>query len=301
VLNEVDELWGRVTLLSNPERIVSSPAPHLLLSETFGEALKFWDSMVWYNCISETSIDRVEAKCKPLLDSLDGKFPVDRASLFSDTRAAQRKRGFVLMRDVLTGHRQKWADQYLAKYLESRWKQALRNATTAYSKHVVDGSSPPSLQIFATHAMEPANHWFGGDISLLYTSIGEPYPGEKTQIAERIFPRDRFGLVRLLYKLMPADTSSIRMGELIRFVFRYLQIWEQLGFEPTLKEAGARAFMAVQTVQKMGAKYLFSESADKAFEAFQALVRDALAQVDQINPASAEESRTHVLKGSPIN
>jgi len=220
LLGLITRLWGTVMLPRWPERIVSEPAPHRLMAEAFGPALKFWHGCAlttWFICEGPSSrtdltglaeyyqreiaeldtmgcpIDPslfrelVQAESllgtpEPLTTSLSNEDVGDITLTFQISRGTRRD-GFECLRDIVTRYRRSWSSEYLGQYLRARWEAELRGTATAYSRILEEKGRAPTLKQFARHATVATNHWFGGNVSGLYAAIGEKIPQRPQRIA----------------------------------------------------------------------------------------------------------------------
>ena len=89
---------------------------------------------------------------------------------------ARKRDGFEMLRDIVTGHRRRWAERYLADYLKARWNAELRGVATEYNRrHAATGKTVTYKQ-FARFASGAANYWFNGDLAAVYSAVGEVAP-----------------------------------------------------------------------------------------------------------------------------
>ena len=158
-----------------------------------------------------------------------------------------RRKGFELLRDVITRHRQWWASQCLDRYLRARWQRDLTTAARQFHVHEAAKGKPPTLKQFAKDAVRPASRWFGGDISMLASSLGLKLAVDM-QRAQRM-PRDRRAFARTVLDELRRSTgqSGCNEAERAHHLQRlaaesvgYVQLWEALGRPPSRKELGAK-------------------------------------------------------------
>lgn len=238
---DIERLWGTVMLTKWPDRIVSEPFPHFLMVETFGPALKFWQSCAltaWFICegpysrtdmaglahherreLSElkgigTPIDerlfeeliRAEKRLGPAEPITDKSSSTDVGYGFTVTMSVSsgsRRKGFEGLRDVITRHRRAWAEQHLDRYLRALWETEIGEAARAFNLLLGEkGGKAPTLKQFAKAATPATNHWFGGDVSALYGAIGEKSPAAPQR--RELMPKDRERFVRLVMGPLPS-------------------------------------------------------------------------------------------------
>jgi hypothetical protein len=235
---QVDRAWATIMLPRWPERIVTEIAPHGLMAEAFGPALKFWHGAAltaWF--VSEGPYSRTDMAglADYYADSLAqlGRLgcPVDLA-LFAQLidaeahlgppepittesssvevapgvriemkmSAGSRRSGFEGLRDVITRHRRAWAERYLDAYLRTRCDSELREAARLHAQAIAERGKPPTAKQFARHALVPTNHWLGGDLSAFYAAIGEISPVQPSRVS--LMPADRAGFAtRVFHRL----------------------------------------------------------------------------------------------------
>jgi hypothetical protein len=200
--------------------------------------------------------------------------------------------GFEHLRDVITRYRRAWATAYLDVYLRRRWDASIRDASVLYHRLLNEKGRPPSLKVYGRKVAATTNAWFGGDVSMLYAAIGEKCPGA-VRTAVRILPTDPRTLWLGIAPLVPAlptakgtDEESKRWDQqtlaasIGRFAYRWVAVWETLGREPTLTEAGSGPFMTAQTIRLRYENYrecrVFGFDPGQAYDRFAAIARQAL-------------------------
>lgn len=165
--------------------------------------------------------------------------------------SGSRRKGFERLRDVISHHRQWWAKQYLQRYLQLLWEREVTSAARQFHVLAAQKGKPPTFKQFAKHAITSAQRWFGGDISLVYRTFGQPFP-ETIRRSHRL-PTDRMAFATSVFKKLgglPVE-SQRRSGsqdeqrqrlldQLAVESFRYVQLVEAIERSPTLKEFGPR-------------------------------------------------------------
>ncbi|MGC4900488.1 hypothetical protein ACLQ2Y_14245 [Micromonospora echinospora] len=289
LLADIDRLWDGVTLPRWPDTIVSEPYPHRLMADTLGPAVDFWHGVAltaWYVCegpTSRTSIAGLAAYHQRQLAALNTAGTPVHPSLFDDllhaearlgppqaiashsyelplpngivgirfSNGGQRRDGFEGLRDVITRHRRGWSHTYLDAYLRHRWSDALTTVSRNLQIHIAAKGKQPTFRQFAKMAAPTANHWFNGNLTDLYTAIGEKAP----QVTRRqdLLPGTAYTLVHAVYQglggryhnndLRITDYPEARryhqISRLASASPYYVQISEALGRPPTPDEFGA--------------------------------------------------------------
>jgi hypothetical protein len=241
LIADIERLWGTVMLTKWPDRIVSEPFPHFLMVETFGPALKFWQSCAltaWFICegpysrtdmaglahherreLSElkdlgTPVDerlfdeliKAERRLGPAEPITDDTSSTDigyGVTITMSVSSGSRRKGFDDLRDVITHHRRAWAEQHLDRYLRALWETEIGEAARAFNLLLGEkGGKAPTLKQFARAATPATNHWFGGDVSALYGAIGEKSPAAPQRRV--LMPKDRERFVRLVMDPLPS-------------------------------------------------------------------------------------------------
>ncbi|HEU5377896.1 MAG TPA: TerB N-terminal domain-containing protein [Ktedonobacteraceae bacterium] len=319
---DIEQLWGTVMLSKWPEHVVSEPFPHKLFAETFGIVLNFWHSCslnVWFFCeypLAFSDLSELAEFYRETMQEL--KYmgtPINR-SFFEDlsaagkqlgqpqslptTRAAHRK-GFDKVRDVISEYRRQWAATYLDKYLQKRWEAEIHEASLSYTFSTSDKGIPPTAKQFAKKAKNATNHWFGGDMSRLYTMIGQPSPLKMQYVATAPFNRDAFAeaFAKEVHALKGQKLEQFGGGtlyylnKLAEYSFRYLQLEEILGSPPELKHFNIDNFAKYSSV--------FSKNVDEAWNVFSKIIRMAEQMTQTIpsmgKPASAPLARSITQDG----
>jgi hypothetical protein len=236
LIEDIERLWGSITLPRWPDRVVSQISPHAMMTKTFGAALKFWHGCAltaWFltegpasltnmaglpryhqDAIAEmqrlecpidpalfAELTEAEAQLGPSQPIKDESSTVEVApgiSIEISTSSGSRRPGFARLRDVITRHRRAWAQQYLDRYLRARWEMELREAARLHAQAIAERGKPPTVKQFARHAAVPTNHWLGGDIAALYAAIGEKSPIHPRRVT--LMPPDRRGSALLVFE-----------------------------------------------------------------------------------------------------
>lgn len=325
LFTEIQSLWEGTFLARWPERIVSTPVPYALMTEALGSAVSFWHGIgltAWFlseGPYSRTKIEDLETYySRPLSDLAGCGCPVDH-QLFVELIAAEKKlgeprpyrgpgadslagrstmnvefgssrAGFELLRDIVTEHRREWTRMYLEPYLRCRWEMQIRTSALEYSRLWEQKGKAPTVKQFAKFAEAPTNHWFSGDVSLLYGAFGERSPVQTVRV--RVLPRDVRGFVLHVYSALGGspieaskesltgsniatsnqnaamweETSRKRLAELGVW---YVHLCEALGGSPTLKEFGRSRFenLALPIMSDVDEGWsLYSSAIDKVLE-----------------------------------
>ena len=286
MLTEIESLWGTIMLPKWPEKLVTEPFPHHLMAQTFGPALHFWHGCAltaWFLCegpYSRTDMAGLAdyhrhhlAALKEVGASVDESLFVELIaaekrlgepeaitekssstnvgygiSLSISVGAGSRRRGFEKLRDIITRHRRNWTAKHLDSYLRGRWETELKEAAQKFHLLLGEkGGKAPTLKQFARAATLPANHWFGGNISHLYSAIGEKSPVEPEH--RKRMPADILTFVQRLTKGLPSRSFEMYEGRiaderdqehykqnLAELGLKYIQLEEALSRSPELKD-----------------------------------------------------------------
>lgn len=287
---DVDHLWGTAVVAKAPTVIVSEPFAHVAMASAAGPALRFWHGCAltaWFVCegpSSRTDIPGMAAYYRRELLALEELGCPVHAQLFDELRAAPigdeepiysdvgsahgitmrmsagtRRRGFQLLRDVITRYRRWWATHFLEKYLRAQWEVALKAAAREYHRASADKGKAPTLKQFAKHAVEPASLWFGGNIALMYGALGLKFVGEVER--RTILPADRHAFAARLFAtlggvpfkrdIVVSDREAARvqseaqdhhhkLRRLAHEAYAFVQLHEALGRVPSRKEFGSK-------------------------------------------------------------
>jgi hypothetical protein len=325
LVDTVERLWSTTVLAKWPTSVVSEPFPHSAMAETLGPALKFWHGCAltaWFVCEGPTSRTDVAGianyHARQLVELEDSGCPVD-PQLFEQLRGVRlgpeqairspvassasvqglsfetwtssgtRRDGFEQLRDVITHYRRAWASRFLEAYVRARWETELKATARQFHLMTEEKGKPPTLKQFVKHAIAPARHWFGGDVGLLYTSLGQKLPNESVRRGLRL-PQDTRSFVNAVFGALggrPFERRAVvdspdeariqvaqqeRHRELRRIAaesLTYVQLAEALGRSPTPKEFGAKFewMSACLSEDPHHAWVLFSSSVERALTA----------------------------------
>lgn len=275
----IERLWGSTVLSKFPDRVVSEPFPHTRMAEAFGPALKFWNGCgltTWFFCegpYSRTDLKSLQHYHRSDLSELEALGCPIHPDLFKELIAAERRlgpeeavnqssvdvgsgvritmsfghtrrRGFQILRDIVTKHRQQWAQQFLPSYLDQAWRTPLRDVAQRMSLETTERGKPPTLKQFAKHAAPVAATWFGGDVSLVYAAIGQKASFNVQR--RRLMPRDVGTFVQAVHKDLELRIAALAPSAGPQQVPHYLaiqapycvQLIEALDGMPTAKDLG---------------------------------------------------------------
>jgi hypothetical protein len=313
---DIERLWGTTMLNKYPESIVSEPFPHFVMANVLGPALSFWQNCAltaWFLCegpYSRTDMEGLEHHQRYNLAKLeDLSAPVDKA-LFSELIEAEKKlgpeesiekekqidtldfgitismsvsggsrrAGFEKLRDIITRHRRAWTQKYFELYLKRLWESEISQAANAFFLKMSEKSGkPPTVKQFVSTASSPTKNWFGGDISLLYTAIGERIPF--TPQKRIMMPKDKLSFVKNVAKFLPSkdfdyfgqqageENQKRYVEELAMKALSFIQLYEAIGEMPTLKDFSTKF------------KYhspVLHEDENQAWEIYTAAIKKAL-------------------------
>lgn len=281
---EIEKLWGTTMLNKYPESIVSEPFPHSVMANVFGPALLFWQNCAltaWFLCegpSSRTDMAGLADHQRHHLAKLENLgTPIDPA-MFTELIAAEkrlgpeqsietekssedlsfgititissgntRRDGFESLRDIISRYRGQWTEKYLEQYLKTQWESQISVAANAFFLKMSDkGGKPPTVKQFTTAAALPTKNWFGGDISLLYTAIGEKVPFQPQK--NLLMPEDKTAFVKKVAELLPSRDFNYfgrQAGEYIQKQsvqelaiksLSFIQIYEATQNFPTLQD-----------------------------------------------------------------
>jgi hypothetical protein len=290
LIQKIEKLWGTTMLNKYPERIVSEPFPHAVMAEVLGPPLFFWQNCAltaWFLCegpYSRTDMPGLAHHQRRYLAELEDMGAPIPSSMFDELIEAEkrlgpeerietekssntldfgititmsvssggRRAGFENLRDIITRYRRMWTERHFEQYLKTRWESEITPAAnTFFLKMSEKGGKPPTVKQYVSTAALPTRHWFGGDISLLYTSIGEKIPFQPEK--QLLMPKDKIGFVKKVAKLLPTKafiyydgkpaengTQQYYVQELAEKALNFMQIREATGNNPTLKEFSSK-------------------------------------------------------------
>jgi hypothetical protein len=293
LLTDMQRCWETKLSSRNPERLVTEPYWGAAAARALGYAFVFWQHTAmnaWEMCEGgrvHSDFESLEHDLSsPVPPLADTGCPVD-VRLFADLLAAEsklgpieqtletvdqesedfvtvdmrvsrgaRRKGFEILRDIVTHHRRAWADRYLTGYLEARWKSELRVAGEAYNRHVADKGKAPTVKQFAALANDAADHWFGGDLTGVYGVLGlrSPLP---PPTYTRMLPVDSRAFRQRVKQELTAGAShahaadveeSNKVSALARYSIQWVELAEAIGTPPTLKQLGTRHFSTLAAV-----------------------------------------------------
>jgi hypothetical protein len=298
LLKQIDELWSGLFLPSRPDAIVTMPSPHAMMAETFGPALRFWHGAAltaWFvseGPYSRTDVAGLAKYHRRDLSQLEALNCPINMSLFDELIAAEKKLGkptpvtapgsehqstagaitlkismtigsrrdgFVRLRDILTAYRRDWAQRFLEAYLRALWEGEIRGTAREYNRLFEIRGKIPTIKQCAKFAAATTNHWFGGDISALFTAFGEKSPVAPVRV--RFLPRDVQGFMWRVFAALGGTSTSfsdletldpvarsaqwnahLSRKRLAEYSPRYVQLCEGSGQAPSLKEFGKTMF-----------------------------------------------------------
>lgn len=285
LISEIENLWGTTLLNKFPERIVSEPFPHAVMADVFGPALFFWQNCAltaWFLCegpYSRTDMEGLEHHQRRYLSELkEMKTPIEPAmfaelieaekrlgpeerieteksrqtldlgiTISMSVSSGSRRAGFEKLRDIISRYRQSWTEKYLEQYLKTRWESEITPAAnTFFLKMSEKTGKSPTVKQFVSTAATPTKNWFGGDISLLYTAIGEKIPFRPEK--HLLMPKNKTAFVKKIAELLPSQDFNYYgqqageyiqqqyVQELAQKALNFIQIYEATGELPTLKD-----------------------------------------------------------------
>jgi hypothetical protein len=191
---------------------------------------------------------------------------------------SRRKLGFERLRDIITTYLRTWTERFWQACARRQAEQKIREASQACNQHLADKGRAPTLKQFAKAAAPATNHWFDGDVSGLYGAIGEKAPSCPAKSIR--IPSDMMGFAHRMHQTLLArvglplasqegsprpDPARQQFEQQLRALAElsiwFLQLWEALGREPTLKEFGPGKFerngtMLVRTLDEAWQIYI---------------------------------------------
>lgn len=333
LIHEIEILWGSIMLTKWPDRIVSEPFPHRLMAETFGPALAFWQSCAltaWFICegpYSRTDMAGLAHHQRRELHNLrEMNAPIDEKlfeeliegekilgpeeaitrdsettevgygfSITVSMNAGSRRKGFEILRDIITRYRRNWANEYLDTYLRACWEVEIKEAAKSFYILLGEkGGKSPTLKQFAKSALLATNHWFGGDVSGLYRTIGEKAPTQPTRSV--LLPADKEAFVRKVFEQLPSRQFEMYDGrisddasqdyyrkELAELAIKYIQLEEALGEPPEMKQLGDKF------TYRSGVLHPIE---NEAWKIFSTAVKNAKWSIQETRPARITKQQT---------
>lgn len=304
---DIARLWGATVLTKFPERIVSEPFPHTRMAEVFGPALKFWNGCAlttWFFCEGPSSrtdlrglqhyqrdeLAQLEALACPVHPQLFEELiaaerelgpeePIEHSSIDVGTgfkvtmsMGGSRRRGFAILRDIVTRYRRWWAEHFLASYLEQAWRVPLRELAQRMMLETTERGKPPTLKQFSKHAVPVASAWFGGDLTLLYAAMGQR--ASFTVERRRLMPANVGDFIRHIHQRLGPRIARLSTAPEAQRVPEYLavqapyyvQLLEALDRAPTPKELGESKLTWMATNLKTSTETLLQQLADAIAE-----------------------------------
>lgn len=306
ILASIDSLWDGTLLARYPEGIATTIDPYARICDALGPALHFWHGAAltaWF--VSEGPYSRtdmaglaeyfhrdldelrdlgcaVDPELFEELISAEKKLGKPEAfdekdkkvitrgglSVTFSVSSGSRRSGFESLNAILTRHRQIWADRNLDNYLRTLWRSDLDATAREYGKFLNVKGKLPTLKQFADFAEDLANLWFNGDLTQVYSAIGQQCPTAlpRRRLLSRPVNRFAFQIFTnlggkptrwedLAATIRGRDRSAqdaawrdhgnrVKLAELS---VSYVQIREALGRPPSLKEFGIGRFKAVSS------------------------------------------------------
>jgi hypothetical protein len=183
-----------------------------------------------------------------------------------------RRRGFAILRDIVTRYRRWWAEHFLASYIDQAWRTPLRDLTQRITLETTERGKPPTLKQFAKHAVPVAATWFGGDMRLLYAAMGQK--ASFTVERRRLMPADIGNFIRrVLHNLGPriarlsTSPEAQRIPEYLAVQAPYcVQLVEALDRAPTSKDLGESKLSWMATNLQTSAEVVFAQLVEAVAE-----------------------------------
>jgi len=307
LIDRIRTLWEGLFLPAYPERIVTAISPCARMSDALGPALRFWNGSAltaWF--VSEGPSSRTDMEGLADYHARDLKelaalgCPVD-SGLFVELIAAEKKlgrpeplkdpehessisvagvtlslsmtigsrrAGFERLRDILNRSRQQWTERLFDTYLKTLWETEIRATAREYNRLLEVKRKAPTPKQFAKYAEPATNHWFGGDVSLLYAAFGEKSPVTPTRV--RLLPSDIQQFMLSVFRALGGEVTDIKMDDAIdqrererrqavwnahwkrkqlaELSVRYTQLREALCRRPEMAQLGTRNFEYIGVV-----------------------------------------------------
>ena len=242
--------------------------------------------------------------------------------------SGMRREGFEKLRDIITRYRRRWTDEYFDYYLRMRWESEIRETGNIYNHLLHERGKAPTPKQFAKPAAQATNHWFGGDLSGLYGAIQEKSLVQPQRIS--ILPADRVSFAFAIFTLLGGNPSfrqerlnmaqqdyqvrrhewdqHAQLCELAGLSFWYVQLEEELGRAPQMKEFGLSKFKQLCPVINEDvdrAWHIYREAIEAAKQGrgrpqlYQAPERSLPPQNHRTLPTSQEVLRAPIAKSPP--
>ena len=285
LIQEIERLWGTTMFNKYSERIVSEPFPHAMMADVFGPALFFWQNCAltaWFLCegpYSRTDMEGLAHHQRRYLAELEDLGTPIAPEMFAELIEAEkrlgpeerieteksrkdldfgititmsvstggRRAGFEKLSDIITRHRRIWNEKYFEQYLKTRWESEITTAANSFFLKMSEkGGKSPTVKQFVSTAALPTRHWFGGDISLLYTAIGEKIPFRPEK--KLLMPADKIAFVKNIAERLPSRDFNYfgqqageyiqkqYVQELAKKALNFIQLYEAIGEMPTFKD-----------------------------------------------------------------
>lgn len=299
VNTSINELWSRYVFKELPDVSTTSAIPNKVFGTALGPALRFWHGCsltAWFLCegpYSRTDMAGLEHYHRRELAQLNELGCPIAASLFSDLIEAERglgppkgnreesqsgmtvdnaiqitmtvgfsnskRKGFQRLREVISHHRRKWSETHFDDYLMKLATHEVQCFASQHAQHLARTGKAPSLKSLINVAKPAADHWFGGDIRLLYAAIGEPIKEALCFVPD--MPGDVQGYRYRVYAILVGRGRTATYEEILSQDARFkplkalsnrsidlLRIKAILGRDPTPEEFDRREFDKVQSL-----------------------------------------------------
>jgi hypothetical protein len=235
--------------------------------------------------------EKVLGEATPLTEA-DARGRQDGFPLRVSVIVGSRRSGFESLRDIITRHRRVWAEQFLYRYLRELWRTEIYSCGREYSRLYEELGKAPTIRRFSRHAEAPANHWFCGDVSALYTAFGEKSPVSPVRVA--LLPHNLQGFMWAVFVSLGGRrtswsqlASTIVAGQreqqdaewrvhldrqrLAEACIQYVQLREAYGEPPSLAQFGKSRFASRSA--------FLDADVDRAWDRFSSVVERVLAEM----------------------
>jgi hypothetical protein len=293
LIGDINANWAAITSVKRTEVRIDNSFPHNTLTDAIGAALRFWNNCsltAWFiseGPYSRTDMEGLEHHQRRELAVLQEMgFPVN-GRLFTDLISIEKhlgppkdiarqgsssnddlglgisitlsigmgscRGGYDRFRIAIKNHRDEWTTRYLKAYLSKRAEMEIGGFAEQFSKSIALKGKTPTLKSMAKTAVKPATHWFNGDVSLLYASIGEKL--NEPIVYTRTLPEDATKMVHgafvVLEKEFPNVTNTTESTDIWRrnwalraIAMESIRFFEEKalkGYEPTLETFGVES------------------------------------------------------------